>query len=385
MDRALILALATLPGWTGALLVQEARTVSELALVWEYATPKEFPQGIVCDKLGRPLLHVAMKNGGLLILDTGTKDGQPRPLAKLGLEHFRDLQVMHLTQAGEYLYLALGEFFGERGAPAGLAIVNVKNPRQPKVLAVWRSDAVLKGSAIVVVGGGHAYLGAMKEGVMIFDVSRPEKIVHVSTFQPDIHFPRKNPGKVQHPNARGMELRGNLLYLCYDAGGVRVLDVSDKKKPREIGRYINAQMAHKQQAHNNIVLHKNLAYIAVDYAGLEIVDIGNPRDIRPVGWWNPWNAHAATNIWFNSPGHTNQIELDASKKLVYMSAGDSDLQVVDVSDPAHPRLAARYGSVKDKLGVWGLTMCGDRVYLAYVTAFIPFQSIWAGIKAVKRY
>jgi hypothetical protein len=224
----------------------------------------------------------------------------------------------------------------------------------------------------------------MTQGVMIFDVSRPEKIEHVSTFQPDIHFPRKNPGKVQHPNARGLALRENLLYVAYDAGGLRVLDVSDKKRPREVGRYLNPQMAKRPQAYNNLVIDRNLAYVAVDYAGLEILDIRNPRDIRQVGWWNPWQAGTAKNNWFNSPGHTNQIALDARKNLAYLSAGDSELQVVDVSDPARPRLAARFGRTKDKLAVWGLTVSPDRVYLTYIQALSPFQGTWSGIKAVKR-
>jgi len=376
--------LAVVAGcWLGLGVEMAAQEPKNLKLAWEFPTPKEFPQGIVADTLGRPYLHVALKNGGLLILDVSSKD-TAKSTARLGIDAFANLHVMHLTQRGDHLYLALGDFFNAQGATTGLAVVNVKNPKQPKVTALWKSAETLTGSAVVVVDKQYAYLGAMKQGVMIFDISKPNKIEHVSTFQPDIQFPRKNPTKVQHPNARGLFIQGNLLYVAYDAGGFRILDVTDRKKPKEIGRYANKAMAKKQEAFNDVIVEKNLAYLPCDYAGLEIVDVKNPRDIRPVGWWNPWSAHELKNLWFNSPGHTNQIVLDTKKKLAYLSAGGSGLQVIDIADPARPKLTAAYGAPKSKLGVWGVTMTSDRVYLAYVTAIIPFQGTWAGIKAVER-
>lgn len=364
-------------------LAAAAEEPKALELVWEHATPNELPQALVCDAAGRPWLHAAMKTGGLQIFNLANKAG-PKLAAKIGTDRCGDLHVMNLAQRGDYLYLALGDFFDPTGAHAGLAIVHVKDPAQPKVVSLWKSKEKLHGSAAVIVDGNHAYLGAMTEGVMIFDVSKPDRLRRVSTFQPDIHFPRKNPNRVQHPNARGLAIQGNRLYVAYDAGGLRVLDVADKTRPREVGRYGNPAMAKKQEAFNNLVIDKNLAYVACDYAGLEILDIRDPANIRSVGWWNPWEAQAFKNLWLNSPGHTNQIELDRKRKLAYLSAGGSELQVIDVSTPATPRLAARFGEPGNKRGVWGLTISADRVYLAYVTALIPFQGKWAGIKAVSR-
>lgn len=386
MSRSITAAISgLLCGWLSCPAILPAEeTAKSLKLAWEYATPQELPQGIVTDVLARPYLHVAMKNGGLLILDSAHKPG-PKVVAKIGLEQFANLHVMNLTQRGVYLYLALGDFFDARaGAPAGLAVVDVKNPRQPKVLAVWKSTETLRGSAVVVVAGNYAYLGAMSEGVMIFNVSKPDKIERVSTYQPEIHFPRKDPSKVHHPNARGLAIQGNLLYVAYDAGGLRILDVTDKKQSKEIGRYVNKAMEKRTQAYNSVVVDKKLAYLPCDYAGLEIVDVEDPRDIRAVGWWNPWEAQTLKNTWFNSPGHTNQIFFDATKKLAYLSAGANELQVIDVSTPAAPRLAASYRETNAKLGVWGVAGSNDRIYLAYVTSFIPFRGTWAGIKAVER-
>lgn len=364
--------------------ILSAQDTRKFKLLWEHPTGLELPQALVVDALKRPYLHVAMMSGGLHVLDISNNNASPKVVAKLGVEQFGKLHVMHVAQRGELLYVALGDHFAAGGAHAGLAIVNVKNPKQPKVVGLWKSPENQTGSAVVLVEGKYAYLGAMKEGVIIFDVSRPDKIERLSTYLSDIHFPRKNPTKVQHPNARGLFLQGNLLYVAFDAGGLRILDVTDKKKPKEIGRYANKAMDKKQQAYNDVIVEKGLAYLPCDYAGFEIVDVRKPGDMKQVGWWNPWEAHTLKNLWFNSPGHTNQIALDTKKKLAYLSAGDSDLQVIDISNPSQPRLATSYGGPKDKLGVWGLTLSSDRIYLLYITAVIPFQGTWAGIKALER-
>ena len=189
---------------------------------------------------------------------------------------------MNLAQQGDLLLLALGGHFAASGTKhAGLGIVDVSNPRRPKLLAVWQSAEKLKGGAVVAAEGGFAYLGAMSEGVMIFDIRDPARPQRLITFQPDVDFPRRNPGRVQHPNSRGLAVRGNMLFVANDAGGLRVLDVKNRDRPVEVGRYINSAMARKQQAYNNIVLRGRLAYIAVDYAGLEIVDVSNPREDAP--------------------------------------------------------------------------------------------------------
>lgn len=353
-----------------------------LARLWEHEFRGQLPQGLVVDGEGRPYLYVTLKSGGLAVLKLGA--GAPQEVARIPVAQFGKLDAMHLTQRGDRLYLALGDHFAAKGAHAGLAIVSVKNPAEPRVLGVWTSPQSHAGAAVVVVDEKHAYLGAMSEGVMVFDITKPEQIRHLTTFRPDVDFPRKNPNRIQHPNARGLALRENRLFVAYDAGGIRILDVSNPAKPKELGRYVNAAMGQKQQAYNNVVLDGDRLYAAIDYAGLEVLDVKLPGAIRQLGWWNPWKAETLQNLWVNSPGHTNQLMLDRKKQLVYLSAGDSELQVVDVSKPERPVLAAHYGDVKNDRGTWGLTLGPDAVYLTYATAIVPFRSTWSGVVAVKR-
>ena len=345
---------------------------------WRHSTGLHLPLAIRADANQRHLF-VAQKQGGVAVLDSRRQ----REVARIPVRDLKRLDAMNLYHDGDLLYVALGDHFREN-SHAGLAIVDVANPTAPKVRSVWKSSEAIRGAAVVVVEDGVAYLGAMSSGVSIFDVSNPRQIELVTTFLPDIHFPTRNPGKIAHPNARGIEARDGLLFLANDAGGLRVIDVAKIDRPREVARYINPKMSGKQQAYNNVVLNGKYAYLAIDYAGLEVVDISNPRHPKQVAWLNPWEAGTPKNLWFNSPGHTNQLVLDARRKQLYVSAGDSELLVVDVSDPTSPKLVNQTGRPKNNKGAWGVGISEDYVLLTYIRTVLPFQGDWSGIVALDR-
>lgn len=352
-----------------------------LRLAWEMRT-ETMPLSIALDEPGRPYLYAAMKEGGVAILDASAPGRAPVRIGEVPKRQLRDLDAMYLTRQGRHLYVALGNFFDNRGSAAGLAIIDVQDPRAPVVSSTWTTSERVEGSASVLVDGDIAYLGAMAKGVFVLDVSNKAAIRLVASFLPDVNFPQANPGPVQHPNARGMAIRDDRLYLAFDAGGLRVLDVSDERNPREVGRYVNESLLGKQQAYNHVALDWPYAYVGVDYCGMEVLDVRDPAAIRQVAWWNPWSCEARSNIWFNSPGHVNEVQLDMVRKRVFISAGDSELQVVDVSDPQWPRLAARYGRPGDGQGAWGVTWGRDVAYVGYIQALIPFRGTWPGIRAI---
>lgn len=364
-------------------LAADPDSVATCRVVWEYATPNAVPQAVALDPQRRSRMYVALKQGGLAILDTSQRRSPPKELARVTCDQFAGLHVMHVAAHDHYLYLALGDLFDSRGAPPGLAILDMERPERPRVVGVWKSDATLRGASSVLVEPGWAYLAAMKGGVYVLNVERPDRIEKVAVFEPDIHFPRRNPNSVQHPHVRGLAKQGDVLYVAYDAGCLRVLDLSDRRHPTEIGRYSNDKMAHKQQAFNQLALDRDVAYVTVDYAGLEVLDVRNPRQIRQLGWWNPWKAETLGNVWLNSPGHANQLAYDARRKRVWLSAGDSELQVLDVARRQTPRLVARYGEANDRQGAWGVTLDDDLAYVSYMPAVVPFRGSWAGVRALE--
>ena len=327
------------------------------------------------DQQGLPYLYVANKEAGLKVYNI-TDLKKPKLAGTISTKSFASLHVMNLTQEGNYVYLAIGNHFNNKQA-SGMAIVDVTDPAKASFVSYWSLPSSSGGSGIVKVQDNYAYLGAMGNGLIILDISDKKKIKFVSRFTPDINYPDPKPKKSLF-NARGMQVKDDLVYLCYDAGGLRIINTKDKSKPVEIGRYSNPVMNGKPRAYNNIVVDEDLAYIAVDYCGMEILNVKDPANIKSVGWWNPYGC--PTNNWFSSPVHANEIAYNKDCKLVFLSTGKSDLDVIKVSDPANPSLCKEYSGPNNGMGTWGVSLYKDRVFLSYICSFIPFPSNWTGVK-----
>lgn len=342
-------------------------------------TGVDLPMTMIHDAVNRPYLYVASKEAGLRIYDV--KDA-PRLARAIPISELASMHVMSLTQLEKRVYLALGNHWGKH-EPSGLAVIDVSHPEKASVTGVWKDTEANGGGGAVLVNGNTAYLAAMGNGLIVLDVGNPMEIRVTARLQPELAFPDARPDR-NKINARGLALQKNLLFLCYDAGGVRVIDVADPKKPAEIGRFSNPAMNGRPRAYNNIVLNGSLAYVTADYVGLEILDISKPREIKLAGWWNPWNPKLEGLRWFSSPGHANEIAYDAKSKTVLMSAGRSDLVAINVSDPAHPRQVGSIGEVEDTQATWGVSLHGDLVYLSYIrTLGVPFRADWPGVKVYR--
>ena len=97
---------------------QTCSTVPLTILSQYQTTGSPLPMTPVADRLSRPYLYVAAKDGGLLIFDISVIT-IPVLSQTLDISHFDSLHVMNVYQQGNYLYLALGNFFGN-GNPFGI-------------------------------------------------------------------------------------------------------------------------------------------------------------------------------------------------------------------------------------------------------------------------
>lgn len=330
------------------------------------------------DARGRPYLYVAAKDGGLRIYEMG---GDPELVRTIDGEALGSLDVMNLSQRGDHLYLALGDHFSNDQHP-GMAVVDVGSPPAATVTDLWIDDQVQGAAGIVEVDGNFAYLGAMRDGLVILDVSDVSEVRKVSEILPDLTFPEEDPDESKY-NARGLAVRDDRVYLAFDAGGLRIIDVTDRSEPREVGAYSNPVLNGKPRAYNNVALAGPYAYVTVDYCGLEVLDVSAPSSIRQVAWWNPWTCETDPRNWFDSDGHTNELALDRGDGLLFLSTGKSELRVVDVTAPADPSPVAEFGDTDNELGTWGVATGDRRVYLSYIcTLGIPFASRWGGVKVL---
>lgn len=288
---------------------------------------------------------------------------------------FNGLKPTNLFQEDTLLYISLGGFHGLT-QNAGLAIIDVSNPYQASLIGQWDSAAFSTGSAIVRVQDGYAYLGAMESGLVILDVSEPTDISFVSAFQPDTAWP----GIVNYPpNARGMALKGDTLFLAYDCGGIRAIDVSDKSAPFEIGHYVNPQQPpNTADAYNNVRLVGDLGFVTTDFCGFEVVDVSDPANMQQVAWVNPWDCSGLS--WFGSDGHTNELITARHDSLLFMSGADSEVLIYDITTPAMPHLIGGLIHPNDSAVVWGLDVKDSLVVLNYIdnsTVIFPPQPYYA--------
>ncbi len=162
-------------------------------LIWELSTGVHPPLCMLPDTRSKPFLYAALQRDGLVVYELSETNRAPRRVANLPMRKLGLLTASYLEQQGDLLYVALGNFFNALGSKSGLAIVDIKNPRMPKVLSVWTSPQREAGSHIVTVQGKYAYLGVMEKGIRILDISNPKQIKSLSITHPDIHFPNRNP------------------------------------------------------------------------------------------------------------------------------------------------------------------------------------------------
>ncbi len=330
------------------------------------------------DAEGRPFLYVAAKDAGLRVYDLAAT---PTLVATVAGDAVGGLDVNNLVQSGELLFLALGDVFDPNAESPGLAVLDVSDPATPKPLDLWRDDQLRGGAAVVAVEGDLAYLGAMHNGLAVFAGAKQGRLRLVSRFVPDIHFPDPHPDP-HKVNARGLAVRNGVVYLAYDAGGVRIVDARHADAPREIGHYSNPALNGRPRAYNNVVLDGSRLYVSADYCGLEVLNVAKPNRIRRLSWWNPWKCPGGPFSWFGAQGHANELVYDPHCKLLFVAAGRSDLEVVSVVNPRKPTWRADYPGVDNQRGSWGVARDGDRVYVSYLCALVPYFSSWSGVAAL---
>lgn len=332
----------------------------------------------VFNKNDAPYLYSACRELGIVTFDI-TNINTPVPVDTITTASFNGLLPTNLKQTGNYLYCSLGGYDGFFPQKPGLAILDLSNPSSPVITDIWDTIIFDEGASIAISDGEFAYLGAMDEGVILLNVNDKYNIKFISSILPDPDFPEVA-GIFSTPNARGLALYGSdKLMVANDAGGLRMLDISDKENPLEIGKYVNTGIEDiAQSAYNNIAIVDHYAYIPVDMCGLDVVDITD-EEMETIYWYNPWDCDSSN--WIGRPGHTNEIEV-VGDSLLFVSGGDSELLIFDITDRENPVLVGQYINEFDSIVAWGVDVNNNYVSLALVNneiVQIPYYSDVGGI------
>lgn len=332
------------------------------------------------DRNGTDYLFSANMESGLGIYDISFP-GTMNSVLDLGITNFHNLDVSSLRQKNNSLFLGIGDFQVNTNTGTGLAILDISNPAAPVLKDIWDSAAYTHGVSHFLLEGDYAYLSSMTDGIIILDISDEFNISFVSTIQPDLNFP--SPSTNAH-NARGLKIRNDTLYVAFDRGGLRVIDVTDKQHPVEVYKYVNASLnSVAAAAYNDIWLKDNYAFLSVDYCGLEIIDI-SAIPYTGINWYNPVNCNFSN--WSGAPIHTNELKAANSDSLLFVSAGQSELLVFDITDPLNTSLTGVMANLADSLATYGVDVFEGTISLSFVHTpfhvppFTPFYANPGGLK-----
>lgn len=95
------------------------------------------------------------------------------------------------------------------------------------------------GLAIKELDGTEITVKAIFDGwgyLRILDVSNPAKITEVGRFAAENTF--KNPPPIGNYTIHNLVVEGNLAFIAWDASGIRVVNFSDPKEPKEIAVFL---------------------------------------------------------------------------------------------------------------------------------------------------
>jgi len=334
----------------------------------------------IIDRRGIDFLYSANMEFGLGIYDIADTS-QIVPVLNIPIADFDSLDVSNIKQRNNSLFAGIGDFQVNTNRASGLAILDISNPASPIFKDIWDTVAFTHGVSHILIEGDYAYLSIMTDGIIILDISDENNIQFVSYLQLDLNFP--SPSSNAH-NSRGLKIRNDTLYVCFDRGGLRLVDVSDKYSPQEIYKYININLnSTAAAAYNDVFLIDNYAFMSVDYCGLEIVDIGS-IPFTNVQWYNPWGCNTVN--WSGADLHFNEIKTSNNDSLLFVSAGQSEVFLFDVSSPSNTVLKGAMANPNDSVATYGLDVYGEKVSLSlvntpfHVPPFTPFFGRPGGLK-----
>ena len=173
----------------------------------------------------------------------------------------------------------------------------------------YLGSALWSGVNDIDVVGDYAYCAFMN-GLVVLDISEPT-----------------NPEPVSHLFlehwAGDIKVTGDIAFICAGNSGILTLDITEPDDPRVIGGYDTPGFAQR------IGLSGNYAFVADGYYGLQIIDISNPAAPQYVGSYESGYGY--------EENFATDIAIADNHAFI---AADISFQVIDISDPFNPSLAA---------------------------------------------
>lgn len=270
---------------------------------------------------------------------------------------FREVGYFDCPGGGQVVVRGDVAFIGHQRWPDGTTLIDVADPKNPRVLSTI--DGLLPfthshkvrcvGDIMLINYEAMAHLGPtppdFEGGLGIFDVSKPDR-----------------PRKIAHWHAAGVHrftFDGRYAYISPQMEGfvgniVLILDLADPSQPQEVSRWwqpgqwiaggevpawdtSNPDMV--PRCHHPI-RHGDLLFTSYWHGGGHVLDISNiarPRLVSSLSWNPPfpWPTHTLLPIAFPIRGRRYMVVADEDA-LPKASGPGPYLWMVDITDPKHP-------------------------------------------------
>lgn len=189
-------------------------------------------------------------------------------------------------------------------------------------------------SADLCVSGDYAYVSFFDYPLRIIDVSDKTSPVEVGSCAATLYY-----------NPNGISISGNYVYLAYgydaDSTGMSIIDVTSKTTPLEINYSATENRAH------DVYVSGNYAYVP-QCLGLQIYDVSTPPSPATKGFCDIFLSYHPQAVF-------------ASGNYAYV-AGTKQFEVIDVSDPNKPFITGTCSL--DSSYAWDVYISGSYAYVA---------------------
>lgn len=252
--------------------------------------------------------------GSRLVVVDITDPVNPHPIgATAPFDYF----VQGVTVSGALAYIAAGS--------AGLRIVNIATPSNPREVGAWDSPGFAEN---VAVSGSTAYLADGPYGLRVVNVSNPTTPAEVA-----------NAFNMNY--AVDVAVSGRYAYIAAGGAGLLVVEISNPLYPVEAGAYDTPGYA------RGVVAYGNRVALADERSGLLILNVSNPLHPALLG-------SLETEGW--------ALDVTISGSLTYIAAAFGGLRIVDISDPATPVELGSISWLQSNAG--GLFAANEHIFIA---------------------
>lgn len=291
--------------------------------------------------------YVAAQTYGLRVIDL-VDPAHPREVAAFDTE---ENPAVAVALSGGSAYV--GTLWGPT-RPAGLYALDISDPLHPKGplpqrfagrvgLATFESvlekspafarDIISGPPRSVFIQGTTLYI-ASEWGLHIIDISNPHSPCELAFLQ------TASGSSVEDPQTISVAVSGSLAYLAAQEGGLYTVDVSNPKRPTLLGVFNEAATVGPEKKKEirpvrmtDVVVAEPFAYV-LDGNFLRVVDVSDPKRMKGLG------SFQLPAMPINNSGAAARSLAFSGGKL-FVLAGPAGLLVVDVADPAMPRLAGQ--------------------------------------------